>query len=215
MTNDGMFWAAAVMVAAGLAVWGRQPKRMIVHWIAKPLTMLLIAGAVFWLAPETTYRDIVLAALGISLVGDVILMIAGLGAFVAALGVFLVALFAYAAALGWGMQVVGWQGLALVPVVLIGAAAVWPLWPHLGSLRPTMLVYTFVLCIMVWRAVCRVGVPELGLRGAAFGVVGAALLLGGNVFLTYRHFAKQEVPYPLELGTYVLAQWCLAATTWS
>ena len=36
-------WAIAIAFCASLAVWGKHPRRMTVHWLFKPLTTALIA----------------------------------------------------------------------------------------------------------------------------------------------------------------------------
>ena len=62
------------MFCAVLAIWGRKPGLMIVHWIFKPMTTVLIIFVASLMVTGGDWRGWVLTALVWSLCGDVVLM---------------------------------------------------------------------------------------------------------------------------------------------
>ena len=112
---------AAVAVAAPLHWWSVAVQGRRREWLLKPLVLaLLIVTACFLGAPDSATGWWLLAALGLSLVGDIALLSDSNPRFVVGLGSFLVAHLAYVAAfahLGMPRADLGLVGLALVVVM--------------------------------------------------------------------------------------------------
>lgn len=92
MITAALFGAAAVSALLAIAAdW--EERRHPAFYLLKPLTTALILGAALSLAPASGagYRLIVIAALALSLLGDICLMFEGDGWFTAGLGSFLLA----------------------------------------------------------------------------------------------------------------------------
>ena len=175
--------------------------------------MLLVIAAVVARAPSSLHQSFILVALGLSLVGDIFLMLSdrwfspGLVAFLGALSAYAVA-FAFQAPLGLGLF-----AYVIYPLVP-GLAALGWLWPHLRSFRVPVLVYVFVMSSMILFAIARLSNNELSIAGRGLGVVGAALFMLSDTLVARRRFVAPAAPYAVELGAYFAAQWCLASTTW-
>ncbi len=213
-TVEPWLWTAAALVSAALAIWGRPPARRLVHYVCKPLTLLLIMGLLLRLAPAGAARlHLVLAALALSVVGDVLLMLPAKG-FAAGLFAFLGALVLYG--LGFAREVV-WSPhvlLAILPGLVLGQWVLRTLWPHLGRLRAPVVIYVAVLVAMSACALARLASPAIPFASALTGAAGALLFMLGDALLALRRFARLAAPYALELGAYFAAQWALAATVW-
>ncbi len=210
-------WLLATGVCAALAIWGKQPSRMLVHWTCKPLTMLLIIAATLHfpssLAPDA--RLLLLVALALSLAGDVALMLASTPL---ALGLlcFLLAHLAYLAAFSlaqpWRLTDLVW----LAPPLAVVAVATPSLWPHLGRLRPAVVVYIGTLVLVAWRLLARFDLrATIGDAAWIYGALGGLLFLTADSLLARRRLAHRASPYVLELGAYFLAQWCIVRGTWN
>jgi uncharacterized membrane protein YhhN len=187
---------------------------MAVFWVAKPLPVAALVAAVATLAPPGPLRSGVIVALCLSLVGDILLMLPqrllalGLGAFLAALVSYVVA---FSHGVPWSTPALL---LALAPIAP-AVGVITRLWPHLGRLRPAVVVYVAALVALAWRMLTRHDAPGVSTLSFAWGLAGGAVFLVADSLLALRRFAGRPIPYPLEIGTYYLAQWCLAAATWS
>jgi uncharacterized membrane protein YhhN len=208
-----------VVAAAGLtavAVWGKAPGRMAVHWIAKPLSVSAVIALALCvptqLSSPSAYRAL-LAALILSLVGDLFLMFKK-RFFLAGLISFLLAHVAYLVAMSleqpWQLSDAGW----LLPPVL-GAGWVTPrIWSQLGKLKPAVLVYVLALTLVAFRLLARVGERDgIGLVAAGFSAAGAILFVTADSILALRYFAKRHFPYIIEFTPYVAAQLCIVLGT--
>lgn len=209
-------WGFSVAISALLAIWGKKPARLVLHWIFKPLTTLLILAAVLALPAggKGAPRALVAAALVFSLAGDVLLMLPR-RVFVAGLLAFLIAQLTYLAAFGSQLT---WTPLLLLyalAIAALGAGVSRFLWPHLGRLKLPTTVYITAIALMALSALCRLHGAEVSRASAAWGVAGGLLFLTADTLLATRRFAGRRVPYIVELGTYFAAQWCLASTVWS
>src|SRR5688572_30407343 len=151
--------AAAVSALLAIAA-DREGRRHRAFYVLKPLTTLLIVGiALAATAATPAYRHWIVAALLLSLVGDVCLMFthgAGAGGadirwFIAGLGSFLLAHGAFAAAFLQGVAAPdppGW----LAAVVFYAGGLLLVLLPRAGALKLPALVYCLALAAMVFTA---------------------------------------------------------------
>jgi uncharacterized membrane protein YhhN len=182
-----------------------------VVYVLKPGTMALII-ALAWLrlgaGPASVYGWAVLAALLVSVVGDVALMLPDERWFPVGLGAFLLAHVAYIGGLWSGSA--GVQAWHLAPAL---GMALWCGWflrrlvPALrekgkGRLVGPVVVYATVLAAMVWSAVC---------FGSPWVAVGALLFCVSDSVLAWDRFVR---PLPLRhvlvMATYFGAQWLFA-----
>lgn len=210
--DDVVLWAGAVAACGWLAIWGKHERRMPVHWVFKPLPALILVLAVLHLAPAGEARAVVAVALALSLAGDVVLMLPP-RIFALGLAAFLLALVAYAIAFSLGVPFSA-RHLPLIAVpALPGALSLRALWPHVGRLRPAVAVYVVAMVVLVWRLLARW--DHASSASYVLGATGGAAFLLADSLLALRRFAGWRVPYPLELGPYFVAQWCLAAATWT
>jgi uncharacterized membrane protein YhhN len=211
-----MPWVVVIAVGATLAVWGKRPGHMWVHWVAKPATMglILVATVVHASRLDGTGRAVLLVALACSLAGDVALMLPrGLVPGVAS---FLLAHIAYLVAFGtelpWRAHQLGW----LAPVLGATVALVVQLWPGFGRLRPAVIVYVAALTLVAWRLLARHELlASVGVGSWMLGAAGALLFLVSDGTLAARRFGGCEPPYSVELGSYFAAQLAIAASTWA
>lgn len=198
-----------MLIAAGLAIWGRGSGHRLCHWLCKPLaTALLLLTAAIYLHPGTSLFFWILLALGLSWLGDVLLMLPH-GGFSLGLASFLAALLAYT--VGFSVQV-PFSPRQLVYAVLpvaVAALLLSSLWSHLGRLRWAVVVYVAVLATMAWRLLARFDMPHVSLASWLWGVLGAGLFMTGDALLARRRFAQRPAPYIVELGAYYAAQGCL------
>ncbi|MBI3178425.1 MAG: lysoplasmalogenase [Deltaproteobacteria bacterium] len=213
--TEPLWWALAAGGSAALAIWGHPPGRRVLHYVFKPLTMVLIIGLLWRQTPAgAPLLPWLTAALGLSLVGDVLLMLparaflGGLLAFLGALGLYAIA---FARELAWTPRM--W--LAPLPAIVLAQWVLRALWPHLRRLRVPVVIYVTAMVVMSTCALARLAVPSLPLASAAWGAAGALLFMLGDTLLALRRFAHRRVPYALELGAYFAAQWALAATAWA
>lgn len=203
---------AAAAVCASLAMFAdRREARPPVFYVLKPLTtVLIIAFAAVREPASADYRQWILVALVLSLLGDIALMFHGERWFLAGLGSFLVAHLAFVAAFTTGVEEfrLPWW-IAASPVA--GFVLLPLLWRGAGVLRPAVLVYGLVLCAMVLTAAARY--QALPAASALCALAGAVLFQLSDSLLGYRQFVR---PYPaaqpLILSTYWLAIGLVAAS---
>lgn len=208
--------AAAAIVGAGLEGDGRW-----LHWLAKPLTTLLIAS-IAWRAispsPDPRYRNAVLAGMGLSCIGDIALMLP-FDAFVPGLVAFLLAHLCYIVAFSAGWR--AGRGLLAAAAMLLVFAAVnlaglWPLLPH--DLRIPVVVYVVVLSLMATLALARAfpargfaGATSLPVSSARWAAVGAVLFVASDSVLAWDRFGGGlPMASLLVLATYYAAQYAIA-----
>lgn len=139
-------------------------------WVTKPLAALcFVNAALSWGALDTPYGWLVLAGLGFSLVGDVLLIPRSRAVFEIGVGSFLLAHVAYTLAFFvrgvsiWGV------GLAIALAGLPLALVLRWLSPHVAAeMRGTVYAYMAVITIMVAAALGLAldGGPLLALAGA-------------------------------------------------
>lgn len=205
-------WVLAIGASATLAIWGRHPLRMPVHWAFKPMTTLLVLGLLVDATPPSLSRTLAVVALTLSTTGDVLLMLRARW-FAFGLAAFMLALMAYSTAFSLGVPFRGrslW--LAVLPLVVL-AIVLKPLMARIAvALRIALTVYGLALATLAWRLMVRHEVLSLASLTYVLGVVGALLFVVGDSLLAYRRFAGARIPYALELGTYYAAQTALAVS---
>lgn len=202
--------AAALAIGAALE-WLPRP----LLFVAKPLATILIAAAAWPRGREVpVVRSLVLAGLGLSLLGDIALLWPQEG-FLPGLVAFLLAHLCYIAAFCRPLRFAARPG----PFVLYGVVALailaW-LWDGVApGLRVPVIAYVACLASMaaqgagVWLATRGTPAEALARRAA----IGGALFLASDALLAVNKFA---LPLPFAslwiLATYWAAQWAIASS---
>jgi len=212
--------ATAAIVGASLDGDGRW-----LHWIAKPLTTLLIAAMVLrnaglWPATDTpsaprTYARAILLGMAFSCIGDIALMLP-FDAFVPGLIAFLLAHLCYIVAFREGFRAgrgLGTAGALLAVFAGINLAGLWPLLP--SDLRIPVVVYVAVLALMATLALARAwshaSTTAPALQGARWAAIGAILFVISDSVLAWDRFGGGLPAATLcVLSTYYAAQYCIA-----
>ncbi|WP_145478246.1 lysoplasmalogenase [Stenotrophomonas rhizophila] len=212
--------AIAAIVGASLDGDGRW-----LHWIAKPLTTLLIAAMVLrsaglWPATDTpsasrTYARTILLGMVFSCMGDIFLMLP-FDAFVPGLIAFLLAHLCYIVVFRAGFRTgrALWAAGALLAVFAgINLAGLWPLLPN--DLRIPVVVYVAVLALMATLALARAwshaSTTAPALQGARWAAIGAILFVISDSVLAWDRFGGGLPAATLcVLSTYYAAQYCIA-----
>jgi uncharacterized membrane protein YhhN len=146
-------------------------------------------------------------------VGDVVLMLPK-KLFAVGLACFLLALVAYTVAFSIGVPLAATHLPLLLVPLLPGVLVLRSLWPHVTRLRPAVTVYVVAMGLLVWRLLVRYD-GDASVPSYVLAVTGGVAFMLADSLLALRRFAKWQVPYPLELAPYFVAQWCLAASTWA
>ncbi|MCP3061261.1 lysoplasmalogenase [Myxococcus sp. K38C18041901] len=177
-----------------------------VRLVTKSLPMLCL---LLWRWPaRERYARWILAGLGLSLLGDVLLD-ASKALFLPGLGAFLLAHVSYTAAYLSVTRELRW-GRAL-PFLLLAVGAGVVLGPHLGAMAVPVTAYVVVICTMTWRAAAMLGAPGLTRREQGFAFAGALLFALSDGVLAVKLFVT-----PVNGGSYVImltywaAQLCIA-----
>lgn len=196
-------WVAALLVAEAT-------ERPSLARVAKPAASLGFCAAALASADLTReYDRFVLAALVLSMLGDVLLLSRAPRAFMGGLGAFLLAHVAFGLAF-WvhGVAIV----VAIAGILLFGLVA-WLVWrwlgPHVdGSMRGPVLVYVAVITVMVSLAA---GATAAG--GSPRMLAGAFAFYLSDLSVARDRFVREELVNRLwGLPLYYGAQLCLAAT---
>jgi len=158
-------------------------------WVAKPVASTVFVGmAVAAGALGSLYGRLVLVALVLSWLGDVLLIPRRRASFLAGLGSFLLAHLAFGAAFLARPQQVVPLALGAVGMVIVGAAVLRWLWPHLsGAFRPAVAAYVGAISLMVTLAA--------GTAGSTGGVLAlaAAAFAASDVFVARHRFVTPSV----------------------
>ena len=180
-------------------------------YIFKPLTMIFILVIAFQGQADPVYRVAILAGLGCSLVGDILLMLPD--HFVAGLIAFLVAHLFYIAVFALGIGLGGsWWSLAILAIY--GLAVYRFLAPALGAMKVPVIAYIVVILVMTWQAWARWS--HGGQSGALLAFVGAILFVISDTILAANRFRGPYRPArALNLISYFVAQWLIASSVGS
>ena len=202
--NGPAFLLLAFALTAAVFDWlaVHQEQRSL-EYLCKPLTLLLLIGCALTLDPaDDAVRAWFVAALVLSLLGDVFLMLPR-DLFVFGLGSFLLGHVAYIV----GMHVDGVEGgrfligivIVMVLLAVIGTAILRGV--RAGpdpKLAGPVVAYMFVISAMVASAI---GV------GHAAGIVGASLFYASDALIAWNRFVRETRQGPLAIIiTYHLAQ---------
>ena len=203
-----MYWAIlAAAVAALLAADYRGSRPGI--WVAKPLaSSVFVAAALAAGARESSYGQLVLAALALSWLGDVLLIPDGRpGVFRAGIAAFALAHVAYIAAFLVRGADLARMAVAVVPVLAAVVAAARWLRPHVGAdMRVAVNAYMAIISAMVVAAAGASRADPMILVGAGLFYV-SDLTVARDRFVA-PGFRNGLVGLPL----YYAAQLVLAAT---
>jgi alkenylglycerophosphocholine/alkenylglycerophosphoethanolamine hydrolase len=203
MITAALFAAAAVSALLAIAAeW--EERRHPAFYLLKPLTTILILAAALSLAPASGagYRQWVVIALALSMLGDICLMFEGDGWFAGGLGSFLLAHVGFVVAFLKGVSLAWPPAWTLLPLVYGLGLCAWLL-PRAGTLRIPIAVYCVVLLGMTLAAALRL--QTLGGRPAVLAVAGALLFVVSDSALALRKFA----------GPYRGAQALILSTYWA
>jgi uncharacterized membrane protein YhhN len=208
--------SALALACAGLCIRAERRGERRGVYVFKPATMLcVIALAALGSAwPPGPYAAAILLGLGLSLAGDVWLMLPS-DRFVAGLASFLLAHLCYIAAFaGPAGPRGGALGLALF-LALAGVATALLLPGVRGAgLRVAVVAYVAAIAAMGWQAAARA--HELGDAGARLAAAGAALFLCSDAALAWDRFRRPFADaQALVLATYFGGQWLIALSTGS
>lgn len=205
--------AALAAIGDWLAVRRRSRRA---EYVLKPVVLgLLLAAAVALREQAPAMRwTLTLAALALSLVGDIFLMLPG-DRFLTGLGSFLVAHLAYAT----GFNVPPAPAAALALGALVVAAAAVPLYLRLRrgmeergerKLAGPVAVYIVAIGAMVASALATVGRPDWVAPRSALAVVGAGLFMTSDALIGWNRFVRPLSWAPVGvMVTYHLAQGAL------
>jgi alkenylglycerophosphocholine hydrolase len=203
MITAALFAAAAVSALLAIAAeW--EERRHPAFYLLKPLTTVLILAAALSLAPASGdgYRQWVLIALALSMLGDICLMFEGDGWFMGGLGSFLLAHMGFIVAFLKGVSLAWPPAWTLLPLVYGLGLCAWLL-PRAGALRIPVALYCLVLLGMTLAAALRL--QTLGGQPAVLAVAGALLFVVSDSALALRKFA----------GPYRGAQALILSTYWA
>lgn len=194
--------AIAVLVDATAPAWA--------NWITRPLAILLILAMAAAGSPGS-YRTLIVAGLGLSVIGDLLPLISE-NAFLPSLGVFLAVHFCYIGAFWPGVGLHG-AWIARLVYLTLGIAMVAALWPVLGPLfRVAITIYAALVVIMAGQAAGRWSLRKTA--GARSAGIGAVLFMISDGLLALDRF---RAAFPgarvAVLVTYYVAQWLIARST--
>jgi uncharacterized membrane protein YhhN len=176
--------------------------------VAKTLASLAFVGVALALdASASVHGGLIVAALGLSVLGDVLLLSDRSAAFLAGLGAFLAAHLVFAAAFLAGGVATPAAALAAVAAVPVGVAVLRWLGPTLGpSFRAPVVAYVAAILVM-----CALAVGHAAAGGHGLVVAGALLFAASDLAVAREKFVR---PSPLNktwgLPAYYLAQLLLA-----
>jgi uncharacterized membrane protein YhhN len=204
ITMTSAFFGAAALSAVLAIAADWEERRHRAFYILKPLTTALILGAALSLAPASGpgYRQLVAAALVLSMLGDICLMFEGNAWFTAGLGSFLLAHVGFILAFLKGVTPAMPPAWTVLPVAYGLGLSAWLL-PRAGSLKPAVAVYCLVLLGMALTAALRL--RSLGGGPAALAVAGSLLFVVSDSALAVRKFG----------GAYRGAQALILSTYWA
>jgi uncharacterized membrane protein YhhN len=144
------FWILAMLDIIGIAA-GIEA----LHFIAKPMLMPALLLLLFYTRPALPRKNLLLAGLFFSWLGDVLLLfeykhelffILGLASFLTT-HIFYILYFLRTRSAN--ASLLKKQPILIALVLLYGITLVWQLYPHLGDLKLPVIVYAAVICFML------------------------------------------------------------------
>ena len=207
-SSPGFRWRSILLFAVGLVAaflfmtTGKE-ENFWLHLVSKPIPVLAMALWLGLLPRKGRYQWAVIAGLLLSATGDVLLSWSD-ETFLLGLIAFLLGHVAYILAftrdsrglyLGRGLLAYAYGALAYGTLYMAG---------DLGDMTIPVLAYVLVICTMLWRAACRVGVPGINARSAWIGLAGAAFFTLSDTLLAFGLFAGQR---PLGPHAVIITYW--------
>lgn len=197
----------AAAISGLLAIWFACRQVWGGFYFCKPLTTLLILLIPLLGEGEIQlYGGLILGGLGLSLLGDIFLMLPE-NRFLAGWGAFLAAHLLYITAFTSGLSELRWE--PALPIFGLASAALIYLFPHLSRFKLPVTLYVGVISLMAWTAWSR----WLGDAAAGFPLAasGAALFMISDWILALDRFkGKFKSARALNLLTYYAAQMLIA-----
>lgn len=205
-----MRWLLLGLVGAAVFIYGRISGDVQLSLLSKGIPVIAL---LLWLrqAPAGTYRRWICIGLVFSLAGDILLDWPG-DLFVFGLGAFLIGHLAYLRAYVSDSRLPALPALLLA---LIAGGAMFAILASsgLGELLIPVACYATAISLMLWRALSRIGHPDLQPGSTWLAAVGAALFVLSDSLIGIDRFVTSfdAAPYAIIL-TYWLGQWGIAAS---
>ena len=205
-----MRWLLLGLAGAALFLYGRITDDTQLSLLTKGIPVIAL---LLWLrqAPAGTYRRWIGIGLVFSLAGDILLDWPG-DLFVFGLGAFLIGHLAYLRAYVSDSRLPALPALLLA---LIAGGAMFAILASsgLGELLIPVACYATAISLMLWRALARLGHPQLQPRSTWLAAGGAALFVLSDSLIGIDRFVTSfdAAPYAIIL-TYWLGQWGIAAS---
>lgn len=205
-----MRWLLLGLAGAAVFLYGRITGDAQLSLLTKGIPVIAL---LLWLrqAPAGTYRRWICIGLVFSLAGDILLDWPG-DLFVFGLGAFLIGHLAY---LGAYVSDSRLPALPALLLALIAGGAMFAILASsgLGELLIPVACYATAISLMLWRALARIGHPDLQPRSTWLAAVGAVLFVLSDSLIGIDRFVTSfdAAPYAIIL-TYWLGQWGIAAS---
>lgn len=205
-----MRWLLLGLAGAAVFLYGRITGDAQLSLLTKGIPVIAL---LLWLrqAPAGTYRRWIGIGLVFSLAGDILLDWPG-DLFVFGLGAFLIGHLAYLRAYVSDSRLPALPALLLA---LIAGGAMFAILASsgLGELLIPVACYATAISLMLWRALARLGHPQLQPRSTWLAAGGAALFVLSDSLIGIDRFVTSfdAAPYAIIL-TYWLGQWGIAAS---
>lgn len=205
-----MRWLLLGLAGAAVFLYGRITGDAQLSLLTKGIPVIAL---LLWLrqAPAGTYRRWICIGLVFSLAGDILLDWPG-DLFVFGLGAFLIGHLAYLRAYVSDSRLPALPALLLA---LIAGGAMFAILASsgLGELLIPVACYATAISLMLWRALSRIGHPDLQPGSTWLAAVGAALFVLSDSLIGIDRFVTSfdAAPYAIIL-TYWLGQWGIAAS---
>lgn len=193
-------WPAAASIVAAIVDWfGVALRRPAIEYAAKPATIVFLILWILVAVPSAGTRTlpgaVILAALTLSLIGDILLMLPK-GRFLTGLAIFLLVHLSYILAINRGRSALV-AGEALAAAALLAMLAVL-LPPVRAGLRrsghPALVtpvaLYAAVLAVMLWSSVGTLLRPSWLAAGAGWIAVGGLAFFASDVSLVWDRFVR-------------------------
>jgi len=195
-------------LSAIFAIFGKYAKQRYIHYVFKPLTMILIIylAIVSGVNVNHSYKYLILSAFIFSLIGDIFLMLLN-HKLIKGLYFFLIAHILYVFAFIQNVET--YFFIILIPVLIYTTIIYRLLYDKLNKLRLPVLFYIIIISIMGWLAVNR----YLNFQDvkSLCALMGGSLFLASDSVLAINRFKKQfKSSEIMILGTYFSAQLILA-----
>ncbi|MFT0631170.1 lysoplasmalogenase [Pseudomonas sihuiensis] len=205
-----MRWLLLGLAGAAVFLYGRITGDAQLSLLTKGIPVIAL---LLWLrqAPSGTYRHWIALGLVFSLAGDILLDWPG-DLFVFGLGAFLLGHLAYLRAYCSDSRQPALPALLLA---LIAGGAMFAILASsgLGELLIPVACYATAISLMLWRALARLGHPQLQPRSTWMAAGGAALFVLSDSLIGIDRFVASfdAAPYAIIL-TYWLGQWGITAS---